>query len=64
MTKLKRNDLGRHDWITRASEALAQAKALPPGPMRSEAIRKAGQLRCAADMKIWLMPKGSNGVSK
>ena len=64
MTEIKRNDLDSHDWAGRASEALAQAKKLPPGLKRSEAIRKAGQLRFAADMKIWLMPKGSNGVSK
>jgi hypothetical protein len=64
MTKFARNDLGSHDWITRASEALAQAKTLPPGPMRSEAIRKAGQLRFAADMKKWLMPKEPTACRK
>ena len=54
MTELTRNDLDNHDWAARASEALAQAKRLPPGSMRSEAIRKAGQLRFAADMKYFL----------
>jgi hypothetical protein len=44
-------DIDRHDWDTRASEALAEAKKLPPGSKRTEAIRKAGQLRVAADMK-------------
>jgi len=63
-TELTRNDLDNHDWAARASEALAQAKRLPPGSMRSEAIRKAGQLRLAADMKEWLMPKERNGVPK
>jgi hypothetical protein len=45
------------DWDTKASEALEQAKKLPPGSKRSEAIKKAGQLRIAADMKNVLMPK-------
>ena len=64
MTELTRNDLDRHDWAARAAEALAQAKKLPPGSMRSEAIRKAGQLRLAADMKDLLMSKEPNGVLK
>jgi hypothetical protein len=45
------------DWDAKASEALEQAKKLPPGPKRSEAIKKAGQLRVAADMRKLLMPK-------
>jgi hypothetical protein len=44
-------DIDRHDWDARASEALAEAKKLPLGSKRTEAIRKAGQLRVAADMK-------------
>jgi hypothetical protein len=57
MTELMRNDLHSHDWAARASEALARAKKLPPGSKRSEAIRKAGQLRIAAEMKNLLMAK-------
>jgi hypothetical protein len=57
MTKLTRNDLDIHDWAARASEALTQAKKLPPGSLRSQAIKKAGQLRVAADMKNLLMSK-------
>jgi len=57
MTELMRSDLDRHDWAARASEALAQAKKLPPGLKRAEAIRKAGQLRIAAEMKKWLIVK-------
>ncbi|MCS3446447.1 MULTISPECIES: hypothetical protein [Bradyrhizobium] len=57
MTTLPRNDLDRHDWATRASEALAQAKQLPAGAMRFEAIRKAEQLGLAAEMRKWLIPK-------
>jgi hypothetical protein len=57
MKPLISNDLDSHDWAARAAEALAQAKRLPSGLKRSEAIRKAGQLRIAADMKSWLMAK-------
>ncbi|MDB5635263.1 MAG: hypothetical protein JWP51_171 [Bradyrhizobium sp.] len=57
MTELTRNDLDIHDWAARASEALTQAKKLPPGSLRSQAIKKAGQLRVAADMKNLLMSK-------
>jgi hypothetical protein len=57
MTELMRNDPDRHDWAARASDALAEAKKLPPGLKRAEAIRKAGQLRIAADMKKWLTVK-------
>jgi hypothetical protein len=64
MTELTRNDLDRHDWAARAAQALAKAKKLPLGSKRSEAIRKAEQLRFAADMKEWLMPKQPNGASK
>ena len=45
-----------HDWDTQASDALAEAKKLPPGLKRSEAMKKAGQLRVAADMKNLLTP--------
>lgn len=64
MAELTRDDPDSHDWPTRATDALAQAKMLPPGLNRSEAIRKAIQLRFAADMKTWLMPKESNGATK
>jgi hypothetical protein len=55
--KQTRDNIDSHDWDARASEALANAKKLPPGSKRTEAIRKAGQLRVAADMKSWLMVK-------
>jgi hypothetical protein len=61
MAELTRNNLDRHDWAARASQALARAKKLPPGSKRSEAIRKAEQFRYAAEMKKWLMPKPSEG---
>jgi hypothetical protein len=55
-------NIDRHDWDARASDALQNAKKLPPGSKRIEAIKKAGQLRIAADMKNLLMAKESNGV--
>jgi hypothetical protein len=57
MTEQTRNDLDHHDWAARAAEAMAEAKKLPPGSMRCEAIRKARKLRAAADMKNWLTTK-------
>jgi hypothetical protein len=51
------NNIDRHDWDARASEALENAKKLSPGSKRIEAIKKAGQLRIAADMKDLLMAK-------
>jgi hypothetical protein len=50
-------NIDRHDWVARASEALENAKKLPPGTKRIEAIKKAGQLRLAADMKDLLTTK-------
>jgi hypothetical protein len=64
MTERPRNDLDRHDWATRASQGLAQARQLPVGSMRSEAIRKAEQLGFAADMRKWLIPKKPKGAPK
>jgi hypothetical protein len=55
--KLTQGNVDRHDWDARASEALENAKKLPPGSKRIEAIKKAGQLRVAADMKDLLMTK-------
>ncbi|WP_154071419.1 hypothetical protein [Bradyrhizobium lablabi] len=64
MTRLTRSDIDIHDWAARASEALANAKNLPQGSLRSQAIRRAEQLRAAADMKNLLMPEQPNGVLK
>lgn len=50
-------NIDRHDWNARALEALENAKKLPPGSKRIEAIKKAGQLRVAADMKDLLATK-------
>jgi len=40
-----------HDWDARAQEALDAARKLPHGAARSEAMKRAGELRLAADMK-------------
>jgi hypothetical protein len=43
-----------HDWYARAEDALEQARAMKPGPERAEALKKAGQLQVAADLKLTL----------
>jgi hypothetical protein len=57
MKQLTRKGLHGHDWDIKASEALERTKKLPPGSKRSDAIKKAGQLRVAADMKNLLMTR-------
>jgi hypothetical protein len=64
MKQLTHKGLRSLDWDTQASEALAEAKKLPPGLKRSEAMKRAGQLRVAADMKQFLTPKEPNKLSK
>jgi len=39
-----------HDFESDADEALAAARAMPAGPDRIEALKKAGKLRNAADV--------------
>jgi hypothetical protein len=42
-----------------ADDALEEARRLPPGPERSEALKRAGKLRNTAnDYKIVFPPKG------
>jgi hypothetical protein len=50
----KNRSAENHDWDARAQEALDEARKLPHGAERTEALRKAGQLRLAADMKQML----------
>ena len=40
-----------HDWHARAEQALEKARRMRPGPARSLALKKAGQLQVAADLK-------------
>jgi len=49
MRKPSRPDL--HDWDARATEALDNARKLPSGAARNEALKKAGVLRNAADAR-------------
>ena len=49
MPPRQRDDPGSHDSAQLADEALAEALELPNGPERSEALKKASQLRIAAD---------------
>jgi hypothetical protein len=44
----------RHDWYARAAEALERARKMKPGAERTEALKKAGQLQVAADIKGYL----------
>ena len=39
------------DLEERAQAALEEARAMPPGPEKTEALRKAGQLRNVADAR-------------
>lgn len=52
MTDGKRVDRSRHmdDCGARADEALEAARNMPPGPERNDALKKAGELRNAADV--------------
>jgi hypothetical protein len=52
-----------HDWDARAEEALEAARKLPYGPERSEALKQAGQLRVAADVRGFLLAR-RDGPSK
>jgi hypothetical protein len=45
------HDPSIHDWEARAADALAEAQAMPRGSDRNDALKKAGKLRVAADMK-------------
>jgi hypothetical protein len=38
------------DWDEKATEALEMARLMPPGPEKTEALKKAGLLRNAADV--------------
>jgi hypothetical protein len=45
------------DWDARATEVLAEARLMPLGQRRSDALGEAGRLRIAAEMKRWLSTK-------
>jgi hypothetical protein len=47
----------QRDWDARATEVIAEARKMPLGPRRSDALGEAGRLRIAAEMKRWLSTK-------
>ncbi len=46
----------QRDWSQMASEAMELARSLAPGVERNEALKRARQLRAAAEIKMWLQP--------
>jgi hypothetical protein len=46
-----------HDWDARATELIAEARKMPHGQLRSDALGEAGRLRIAAEMKRWFSTK-------
>jgi hypothetical protein len=46
-----------HDWGARATEMIAEARKMPLGQRRSDALGEAGRLRIAAEMKRWSSTK-------
>jgi len=51
MVRMARKPYQDYDLDARAQDALEEARALPPGPEKAEALRKAGILRNAADKR-------------
>jgi len=51
MMKRVRPSTDASDWEAKAVEALERARAMPPGQEKTEALKKAGMLRNAADMR-------------
>jgi hypothetical protein len=46
-----------HDWDARATKVLAEARQMPLGQRRSDALGEAGRLRIAVEMERWLSTK-------
>jgi hypothetical protein len=51
MARKMRHPRPKRDLETEAVVALEEARALPPGPDRTEAMKRAGVLRNAADLQ-------------
>lgn len=45
------------DWDARATKVISEARKMPLGRQRSDALGEAGRLRIAAEMKRWLSTK-------
>jgi hypothetical protein len=46
-----------HDLDVRATKTIEQARKMPLGQQRSDALKEAGRLRIAAEMNRWLSTK-------
>jgi hypothetical protein len=46
-----------HDLDARATEVIAEARRMPLGARRSNALGEAGRLRIAAELNRWLSTK-------
>jgi len=51
MTQEKKNPRPRLELEAQALAALEEARSMPPGPARTEAMKKAGILRNATDLQ-------------
>jgi hypothetical protein len=51
-----------HDWYARAEDALEKARAMKRGPERIAALKKAGELQVAADLKLASESKKPEGT--
>jgi hypothetical protein len=58
-----RSGAENRDWDALAQEALDEARKMPHGAARTEALKKAGQLRLAADMRQLLTTKPTKPAS-
>lgn len=45
------------NWDVRATTVIAEARKLPLGQRRSDALKEAGRLRIAAELNRWLLTK-------
>jgi hypothetical protein len=45
------------NWDVRATKVISEARKMPPGLRRSDALKEAGRLRIAAEMDRWLLTK-------
>ena len=59
-----KNPRPRLDLETEALAALETARAMPPGPERTEAMKRAGILRNAADLKGLLIASGGRPLKR
>jgi hypothetical protein len=56
-SKISAQSAQSHDWDARATQVIAEARNMPLGQRRSDALGEAGRLRIAAEMNRWLSTK-------